>query len=353
MKKITDHFIKQNATLTDAVKMLEILKSDAILFLVDNEDKLLGTLTDGDIRRAILSGKSLHSKVYECIQKEPVFIEKGNIKIEEIISWRENNYKIIPIVNKEMRIIEILNFREKRSIVPVDCVIMAGGKGERLKPLTDQIPKPLLPVGEKPIIEHLIDHYANYGIENIFITTNYLSDQLNTFIETKKSDNISINVIQEAKFMGTIGSIKLIDNFFNDHVFLSNSDLLTNVDIEQFYLSFKISGADCTILSVPYQIDIPFGVLQVENEMLSQIEEKPTYSYNTNGGMYIMKKELLSLIPDNSIFSAVDFLELLIKQNKKITLYNHYGYWLDIGSHNDYIRAQHDIEYVYNKKNGI
>jgi NDP-sugar pyrophosphorylase family protein len=95
-----------------------------------------------------------------------------------------------------MRIIEILNFREKRSIVPVDCVIMAGGKGERLKPLTDQIPKPLLPVGEKPIIEHLIDHYANYGIENIFITTNYLSDQLNTFIETKKSDNLSINIIQ-------------------------------------------------------------------------------------------------------------------------------------------------------------
>jgi dTDP-glucose pyrophosphorylase len=347
MKKITDHFIKQNATLTDAVKMLEILKSDAILFLVDNEDKLLGTLTDGDIRRAILSGKSLHSKVYECIQKEPVFIEKGNIKIEEIIFWRENNYKIIPIVNKEMRIIEILNFREKRSIVPVDCVIMAGGKGERLKPLTDQIPKPLLPVGEKPIIEHLIDHCAHYGIENIFITTNYLSNQLDTFLETKKSNSLMLRSIHETKFMGTIGSVKLIENFQHNDIFVSNSDLLTNVDIEQFYLCFKRSGADCTILSIPYQIDIPFGVIKVENELLTSIDEKPTYTYNTNGGMYIVKKELLSLIPDDDKFSAVDFLELLMKHNKKITLYNHYGYWLDIGNHNDYLRAQKDVQHIY------
>ncbi len=353
MKNIRNHLIYQNTTLTEAVKQLEILKSNAILFVVDDEQKLIGSLTDGDIRRALLDGKSLYVDVKECVQKDPAFIEKGNVNLKEIISWRNRQFKIIPIVDFEKKVIDILNFSEKRSLIPVDCVIMAGGKGERLKPLTEHIPKPLLPVGEKPIIEHGINHYVSFGIDNIHVTTNYLAEQLETFISSKKSEQININGIQETKFMGTIGAIKLINNFKHDVILVSNSDLLTNVDIEQFYLSFLQNNSDCAILSVPFKIEVPYGVLEVDNETLTRIEEKPTYTYNTNGGMYLIKKELLNLIPNDTAFSAVDFIELLMRKNKKITLFQHYGYWLDIGNHNDYKRAQHDIAYVYTNKIGI
>ena len=353
MKNIRNHLIYQNTTLTEAVKQLEILKSNAILFVVDDQQKLIGSLTDGDIRRAILGGKSLNIEVKDCIQDKPAFIRKGNINLEKIIYWRNRQFKIIPIVDNEMKIVDVLNFSEKRSLIPVDCVIMAGGKGERLKPLTENKPKPLLPVGEKPIIEHGINHYVYYGIENIHVTTNYLSEQLDTFIASKKSDEINLKGIQETKFMGTIGAIKLISDFHHDVILVSNSDLLTNVDIEQFYLSFVQNSSDCAILSVPFKIEVPYGVLEVDNETLTRIDEKPTYTYNTNGGMYLIKKELLNLIPNDTAFSAVDFIELLMRKNKKITLFQHYGYWLDIGNHNDYKRAQHDIAYVYTNKIGI
>ena len=268
--------------------------------MVDDEQKLIGSLTDGDIRRAILGGKSLNIEVKDCIQDKPAFIRKGNINLEKIIYWRNRQFKIIPIVDNEMKIVDVLNFSEKRSLIPVDCVIMAGGKGERLKPLTENKPKPLLPVGEKPIIEHGINHYVYYGIENIHVTTNYLSEQLDTFIASKKSDEINLKGIQETKFMGTIGAIKLISDFHHDVILVSNSDLLTNVDIEQFYLSFVQNSSDCAILSVPFKIEVPYGVLEVDNETLTRIDEKPTYTYNTNGGMYLIKKELLNLIPNLS-----------------------------------------------------
>jgi NDP-sugar pyrophosphorylase family protein len=201
-------------------------------------------------------------------------------------------------------------------------------------------------VGNKPIIEHGIDHFSFFGIDNLFITTNYLSDQLQAFATDKKSSDLEIQTVNEPKFMGTIGAVKLIDTFRNDAILISNSDLLTNVDLELFYLAFIRSEADCCVLSVPYQVEVPFGVLQVENELLIDITEKPTYSYNTNGGMYIVRKEHLKMIPTNETFSAVDFVELLLKEKKKVTLYKHYGYWLDIGNHHDYLRAQHDIQFI-------
>lgn len=347
MSKVKNHLINQFASLTEAVNKLEKLKSNAVLFVVDESQKLIGSITDGDIRRALLSGKSMDTPVLHCVEKNPAFIEKENINVEKIISWRNRQFKVIPIVDRQQIILDVLNFNEQKSILPLDCVIMAGGKGERLKPLTDNTPKPLLPVGDKPIIEYGINNYSQFGIELIYVTTNYLHEQLESFISKKKSEKYRIKSVKESEFMGTIGALKLIKDFNKGAILVSNSDLLTNVDLEQFYLNFIKSNSDCCVLSVPYHIDIPFGVLQVKDELLNKIDEKPTYTFNTNGGMYIFKKELLDLIPEKTSFSAVDFLELLMKNKKKTTLYQHHGYWLDIGNHNDYQRAQKDILTVF------
>src|SRR5688572_14190127 len=158
MQDTQRHLIRKNATIKEALQKLNDLAADAILFVINDEQKLIGSLTDGDVRRGLLKGLTLDALVNEFIQPNPRFIKKGEYTINEIINYKKNNLRILPVVDKEHRIINIVNFRFLRSYLPIDVVIMAGGRGERLRPLTDKMPKPLLKVGEKPIIEHNIDH---------------------------------------------------------------------------------------------------------------------------------------------------------------------------------------------------
>ena len=347
MRNFEKHIIHVNQNLKDAIGLLNQLKSDAILFVVNNDFKLFGSVTDGDIRRALLKNKNLNSCVSEVIEDNPVCIESDKIQPQKIKYWRENNFKIIPVVDKNSKIIGVLNFNVKKTILPVHCVIMAGGKGERLRPLTEKTPKPLLKVGNKPILDHTLDHFQKFGLKYFSITTNYLSPKIEEFIASKTNENIDLNCIKEPSFMGTIGSLKLIDNWQYDMILLSNSDLLTNVNLESFYIEFEKSNADCTVLGVEHQVDIPYGVLNHESNKLTSISEKPTYSYFTNGGMYLIKKSMLDFIPSNQEFTAVQFIENLIKNDKKVMIYKHFGYWKDIGSHADFEQAQIDSKFVF------
>jgi dTDP-glucose pyrophosphorylase len=348
-RNLKEHLIYSDSTIETAIKRLEVLKSDAILFLTTDDNQLIGSITDGDIRRALLTGKTLNSSVREAIQQNPIFIKQDHVDIEKIIAWRNNNYKIIPILDENNRITDILNFRERKSYLPIDCVIMAGGKGERLRPLTESTPKPLLRIGEKPIIEHGIDLYRSYGISNFHVTTNYLGKQIESFALAKSNENLSIKTIEEPDFLGTIGSLKLIQDLKNDILLLANSDLLTNVDFEAFYLSFIQSNSDAAVLSVPYLVDIPYGVLNTKDDQLNEISEKPTYSYDTNGGMYLIKRKHIELLPSNQPFTAVEFINLLLTNKLKVSLFRHYGYWLDIGNHMDFQRAQNDVKSLFTR----
>ena len=220
---------------------------------------------------------------------------------------------------------------------------MAGGKGMRLRPLTDTVPKPLLVVGEKPIIEHTIDRLAYYGIENIWISVNYLSEQLEDFVRDKPKD-LEIEFVKESFPMGTIGSVTLIDNFKNDNVLICNSDLLTNLDYEVFFLDFLDFEADLSVVSIPYNVEVPYAVLEVENGILADFKEKPPSTYFSNGGIYLMKREILDFIPKNADFSATDLMNKLIEKGLKVRAYPHHGYWLDIGKHDDFQRAQQDVK---------
>lgn len=342
-----EHLILSNKTINDAVIMLSHLRSNAILFLIDEHNKLLGSITDGDIRRALIAEAKLDTPLTKIIQSNPISIDASNVDVAQIKHWRENQFKIVPIVNDEKVVIDILNFNKRKSILPIDCVIMAGGKGERLRPLTLKTPKPLLKVGKKPILEHGIDHLSYYGISNFYITTNYLSEQIEEFIASKKDNSQSIHCIKEPEFRGTIGSLSLIENFGEDTVLLCNSDLLSNVNIESFFLDFKNEKADCSVLSIPHKVDVPFGVFKQNGREVLSIEEKPTYIYETNGGMYLIKRSLLNKIPKNKPFTAVEFLHMLISENKKVIHFRHNGYWMDIGQHSDFEQAQIDIKYLF------
>jgi len=177
MKNFKDHLISQGTITRDALIRLDLLARDAILFIVDKNNKLVGSLTDGDVRRALIKGLSTEALVDDIIQPNPKYIMKGDRDIQKVVELRDANFRIIPVLNKEMQVVNVINFRELRSYLPVDAVIMAGGRGSRLRPLTDTKPKPLLEIADKPILGYNIDRLALYGIDDFWITINYLGSQ--------------------------------------------------------------------------------------------------------------------------------------------------------------------------------
>ena len=347
MVNYTQHLLKKTSSIKDALIKLDALAKDAILFIIDDLGKLQGSLTDGDVRRGLLNGVQINEIVTKILQTNPKFILKSNYDLQEIIDLRSENYKVFPVLDDDGIIINVVNFRLIKSYLPLDAVIMAGGKGTRLRPLTNDVPKPLLPVGDKTIMEHNVDRLTEFGIDDFWFSVNYLGDKIEDFFGSGKEKNLSINYVWEDTPLGTIGAISKIDNLKHEDVLVTNSDILTNLDYEQFYLDFKRSNADLSIASIPYNVNIPYAVLEKDEDgTIRGFKEKPTYTYYSNGGIYLMKKSVLSLIPKNTFYNATDLIEKLLSINKKVVSFSLEGYWLDVGKHDDYKKAQIDINKI-------
>jgi dTDP-glucose pyrophosphorylase len=346
MLNYRNHLITAGTSIREVLKRLDVLASDAIVFVVDEDDKLKGSLTDGDVRRGLLKGVTIDESVNLIIQEHPRFIRKGARDVHQIIEYRSKNFRIIPVVDAEDRVVNIVNFRHMRSYLPIDAIIMAGGRGQRLKPLTDSTPKPLLKVGDKSIMEHNVDRLAMYGIDDFWFSVNYLGNQIVDYFGDGKEKNRSIHYVWEDQPLGTIGSVSKIDNFEHEHVLISNSDVLTNLDYEAFYMDFLSKDADFAVVTIPYNVSIPYAVLETSNGHVLDFKEKPTYTYYSNGGIYLMKRSVLDFIPKNTHFNATDLMEKLIAENKKVVSYPLVGYWLDVGKHEDFEKAQKDINTI-------
>ena len=342
------NIISTSATIKDALKQLNQFssKDNLTLFVVNNEHTLVGTLTDGDIRRSFLDGYKIESPVEEVMHKQFKFLQRNNYTIDYINELRKKTIDLVPLLDSDFRIEKIINLNKLKSVLPLDAVIMAGGEGKRLLPLTQTIPKPLLFVGDKPIIEHNIDRLIAYGIDTINITIKYLGTKIIEAFGNGQNKNVSINYTQEEASLGTIGALSLVDKFKHNHILIMNSDLLTNIDYEDFYKTFINSNADMAVATIPYQVTLPYGVIESDNGIVNGIKEKPTYTYYSNAGIYLLKKELLDYIPKNSFYNATDLIQTLIDNKKIITSYPILSYWLDIGRHDDYIKAQEDIKHL-------
>lgn len=343
MRAFKEHLIKKGSSVKQALELLNKLSPDPILFVIDQDDRLIGSLTDGDIRRGLLKNFTLTSQIDQIIQPNPRFILKGENDIQKIISYREALFRILPVVDEKMRVVKVINFRTIKSYLPVDAVIMAGGRGQRLQPLTNTIPKPLLKVGGKPIMEHNIDRLASFGIDDFWVSVNYLGEQIQQYFGNGYSKSIRIEYVWETEALGTIGAVSKVSNFKHDYVLVTNSDLLTNIDYENFFLDFIKNGADFAVLTIPYKVNIPYAVLETIDGNVKSLKEKPTYTYYSNGGVYLMKREMLQHIPHNRYFNSTDLMESLIVQKYKVISYPFSGYWLDVGKHEDFEKAQIDI----------
>jgi len=257
--------------------------------------------------------------------------------------YRKNNFKIVPVIDHEGQIVDVVNFRKQKSYLPISVVLMAGGKGLRLRPLTENTPKPMLLLGDKPIIERHILRLYTFGVGKIWISVNYLADVIVSYIQEHPLHSKKVEFIKETHEMGTMGSVMLNADWDNDVILVANSDLLCNVDYESWYDYFLETNSDLCVLSVPYHTNIPFAVLDVKNNHIAGLKEKPTVVHQVNGGMYMFRKECLELI-DQDYLDATDLIDLLIKSNKVVTTYMHTGYWLDIGRHSDYTRALNEYK---------
>ena len=341
------HIITEDKTLLEALTQINTLAPDPlVLFVVDDKQRMVGTLTDGDSRRALIAGASVSDTIDKVMLRNFRYMKLEDIEdVKEIKHQRELKMRLVPVLDNENHIVEIINLERFKTRLPIDAVLMAGGKGERLRPLTEKTPKPLLKVGDKCIIDHNIDSLINYGVKHISVTVNYLKEQLEEHFEKPRSE-VKVQTVREPKFLGTIGSIRFVKEFYNDTVLVMNSDLFTNINYEDFFLHFKEHNAEMSVAAVPYTVSVPYGIFDLEGREIQGLIEKPTYNYYANAGIYLIKRSALKEIPDDTFFNATDLIEKLISEGKKVIRFPLNGTWIDIGNPQEYQKANELVKHL-------
>lgn len=333
----------------EALRILSSLpdNSSLTLFVIDDNDLLKGTVTDGDIRRGLLNNLEISQPIGLFMNPKFKFVLDSVNYTFELKKFRIQGLELIPLIDINKKLLEIIDLRKRKAALPITALLMAGGRGERLKPLTDTIPKPMLLIGEKPIIEHNIDRLISFGIKKFYISVGYLKDSIISYLGDGSSKGIEISYIEELNPLGTIGALSKLEEIYHEDILVMNSDILTNIDFEDFYNSFKNENSEMMLASVPYIVPVPYAVLNTNNQYIQSFEEKPKYTYYSNGGIYLMRFSLKNKLLFGEFCDATDLMELLLKEKENsLTHYPILSYWLDIGKHSDYIKAQEDIKHI-------
>lgn len=343
-----DLLITEEFTIKEALEVIDNgLKRIAIV--VDSFGKLLGTLNDGDIRRALLKENSLNSSIKNIYHRNPSVCNINDSKNTIIETALKNKVYQIPIVDDEYKLVDVedlatlLSSKNKKNKV----VLMAGGLGTRLQPLTNDIPKPLLKVGTKPILETIIENFSNYGFKDIIISVNYKADMIKNYFQDGSKFGVNIEYLEENKRLGTAGALSLLKEDINEPFFVMNADLLTNVNFEQL-LDFHIQGNSTTTMCVrEYDFQVPYGVIKTKDDRIESISEKPIHKFFVNAGIYLLSPEILKFIPNNTFYDMPTLFEELIEKEYNVLSFPIHEYWLDIGRVVDYERANNEYANIF------
>lgn len=348
MIDISRHIIYFDQTIGDCLTQLnEFGNERSITLCVVNENRqLIGTITDGDVRRGFINGCSVQDTVEKIMFKDFRYLKKESFNIYTVKEIKNTGVNLVPVIDDNFEIVNLIDFTFMKSYLPIEAIIMAGGRGKRLQPLTDSLPKPMLKVGDRPILEYNIDRLHSFGVSNFHISIKYLGEKIKAYFKNGADKNIHIDYIHEDKPLGTMGSVGLIKNIEHEVLLVMNSDLLTTIDYEDFYCTFLESDADMAVATTSYIVDVPYAILETQKDHIKSFKEKPTYSYQSNAGIYLIKQEVLKLVPNNQYYDATDLMEDLIKIRKKVITFPILGYWLDIGKPEDYKKAQRDINHL-------
>jgi dTDP-glucose pyrophosphorylase/CBS domain-containing protein len=340
--KSKDHTIK---SVLEYINKLAI--SQVVLFAIDEHQKLIGTVNEGDIRRSMLNGNGFDSKIEICVNKNCRFLSVSADNFDVFNKSKEQGIRFLPMLDRENRILKIIDSSNYLDYVPFEVVLMAGGKGERLMPLTEKTPKPLLKVGEKAIIDYNVERLIKFGVERFHITLGYLGKQIEQHLNEKFGTQVSFEYYYENSPRGTAGSLSEIKISQPIPVLFMNCDLLTNIDYGDMFRKFISEKCDLMVASIEYHVEIPYAVFEFNsNNTIKNLSEKPKYTYETNAGIYLLNSSLLSGIPKEGKYDATDFLEELMKSGRNVKSFLLTNYWLDIGRHDDFNKAQRDVTYI-------
>ncbi|WP_325176693.1 nucleotidyltransferase family protein [Paenibacillus alkalitolerans] len=345
MAIVRDIFIDSEMSI---IRALEMINRGAmrIALVIDENDRLIGTVTDGDVRRGILRNVTLEAPVRQIMNNNPVVCRTDDSRQVVLNRMKEKRLEQIPIVDQWGRVVRLDSIHEylAQDRITNPVVLMAGGLGSRLSPLTDEVPKPLLKVGSKPILETIIENFLEQGFVKFFISVNYKADMIMDYFKDGADRGIEISYIREQKRLGTAGALSLFRReSVNEPVIVMNGDLLTKMDYRQLLQTHLETKAKATMAVREYEFQIPYGVVSTDGTFIQSIEEKPVQKFFVNGGIYVIEPESLRYVPEDTFFDMPSLFDHIIGSGEKTAVFPIRDYWLDIGRMEDFQRA--NLEY--------
>jgi len=345
MKDLTIH---PKATIKEAMEALDET-AEKVLLVVDDGQKLIGTLTDGDIRRHILKERNLTGTIENAFNQNPIFIFKEDVGTEKVIKiLTKNKINLIPILDQNRRVIDYTtwekvfgnNKKSEFQIIDVPVVIMAGGRGDRLDPFTKVLPKPLIPIDGKPVVDHIIDRFKAFGAYKFYLTIHHMSKIIRAYFEEKNPDH-SIGFAEEDEPRGTAGSLKFLADKLDRPFFVSNCDIIIEADYADLYRFHTENSYDITLVASTKQFNIPYGICELNGVgSLNRIQEKPEFRFLVNTGLYILNPNVIDLIPDNQLFHITHLMEKVRENKGTIGVYPvSEKAWIDVGQWTEYHKA--------------
>lgn len=335
--------ISVKASLKEAI---EHLNQNGIGFVCvkDDSDLVVGTITDGDIRRAILKGNELTVPCEKIMNKAPITVSAGFSKAEIKKLFKEKKIRNVPVLSDRGHLIDVVSLgdflAEPEEAPEKVAVIMAGGEGKRLRPFTENTPKPMLEVDGKPILEHIVLKLKDFGFKKFYISVNYLSEVIMDYFKDGEVWDVEISYLEEPKKLGTAGALSLLPNHLEGPILMLNGDVFSDVNFQQFFDAHLESQADFSMAASTFKIEIPFGVLKLEKEKIVGVEEKPTKSYLCNAGIYMLSKQAIKLVPSDEKYDMTELLNLSLSQGLKANVFPLHECWLDVGRKEDLLKAR-------------
>lgn len=337
---IDKHIIPSSATLRQAMDRLNNMGGEALILFVSQGSarRIIGSLTDGDIRRALLADGNAEMTVEQAMNRRFAALRPGDDAFAVIERGRQRRLHMLPELDHNGALRRLIDLDTVKAMLPLDAVLMAGGRGERLMPLTASTPKPLLKVGGRAIIDYNVDKLRSCGIDHVHLCLRYLHSQITAHFSSHHPD-IDAQAVVETSRMGTFGALSLITTWRHDDILVMNADLLSSLDLAEMYARHRDTQADATMAVAPYSVAVPFAIIDTDGDRITGMREKPVFNYFANAGVYILKRSLLERMPKQAFVDAPDFLADAIADGFKVTYFPIVGTWIDIGTPEQYARA--------------
>ena len=332
--------------------VLEVLNraGSSFVLIVDEESKLLGTLTDGDVRRSLLKGTTLDSSVDLSMNTDFIHSWETDspIDVDNLLVKHQINY--IPILNQSMEIVGVHSSDDKCILMGRTALVMAGGLGSRLKPLTDDCPKPMLKVGDKPILQVIIERLALQGFDQIYVSVNYLAEQIQDYFGDGQQFNVNIHYLEESNKLGTAGALGLLPKSLTEPIIVLNGDVLTKANYAGLVDYHRRNAANISIGLTKQEMTIPYGVVNLEQEKVMSITEKPTHSYYVSAGIYCISPEVFASLAGDKYLDMPDLIQKQVDQKHHVIGFPLHEYWADIGMKSDYQRANVTFKEIFDNE---